>query len=179
MGEQLGQPGGDALDGALHGGRGRLVKLQMGSLHHEQAHLTVELADEEISKNRGGQGMGGGGEAVHILPIHIGDGAGGLIQMGGVDQQDEIGGKAAQGTGEVFGGGADIQDEAVRGGQRHQAARHQNPGGVVPVEFIAQANQRQPQGLALGLAGKVRPVRWALGRKGCQRLAELLFPGGS
>ena len=110
--------------------------------------------------------MGGGGEAVHILPIHIGDGAGGAVQMGGVHQQDEIGGKAAQGAGEVFGGGADIQNEAVGGGQGHQAARHQNPGSVVPVEFVAQANQRQPQGLALGLTGKVRLARRALDRKG-------------
>ena len=51
LGEQVAQSGGDALNGALHGGRGGLVKLQMGGLNDEQAHLTVELADEEIGKN--------------------------------------------------------------------------------------------------------------------------------
>ncbi len=92
--------------------------------------------------------MGGGAEALRILPVEQSDFTGPAAKIAGVGQEHQAGAEAVQRAGEALGGQAGFGDQQMlaRGQGSDEPPGQLNPGGVVTVEFIANPQDGNPRG---------------------------------
>lgn len=138
----------DRLNPLFDRGREGGVKFGPGRLDGEDSDFAVEFGRQITGQDGRGKGVSGSTETLRLFPVDQGDITGLAAKIAGIRQQNEVGTKAAQGAGEIFGGQAGLEDQRVfpAGEQCNQPPGDQHPGGVVAIQFITDSKQGETSG---------------------------------
>jgi hypothetical protein len=90
------------------------VNLILGWLNPQHFHFTVELSDDVTRQHREWKRMGGGAHPINGLKRNWLNGTGHFVQMGGINEQNELRSKGAQLARLIFRCGSAFKDQEVR-----------------------------------------------------------------
>ena len=159
------QPGrqliGQPFDRHGHVRRQAATHLERRRLDAEQRHPTPEVGRQEAGEDRRRERVRRCAHAVRVAPIDPGDGPGRLLQVSGVDFDDQVGAEAAKGTGEVLGSRAPVDEQHVRG-VRQALRPAPSPPGLRPRRPLSWCCRRRRPRRARGGAREVDEA-WAAG----------------
>ena len=111
-------------------------------------HRTTQLECQITRQYGERQGVRGGAHAVYLVDVDPADGPWGFIQVGRVDQDEEIGCEVAQLGGAVLWGVTGLQHEDRSGPWEKAGIRQplcdQNPGCVIRPQGVADSQDGDP-----------------------------------